>query len=174
MKNLGGIQILLKLLRENHKEKLKKGNMKKYTIIVLVIILMFAAVYFQNKKIVYEEKIIDSFEIPGEKIPTCYPIELIDYREIRKNENEITIFGRTVWSKRIKGDLGGKSAVVPIEIFVKDNETGEQVLVNKGITNPNDGHIILIIKDPEANCLLRIDYKNAENCPERFKVSEEI
>jgi len=148
--------------------------MKKHTVIALVIILMFAAVYFKNEKTVYEEKIIDSFEIPGGEIPACYPIELIDYREIRKNENEITIFGRTVWSERIKGDLGGKPVVVPIEIFIKDKETGEQVLVNKGITNPNDGHIILIIKSPKANYLLKIDYKNAENCPERFKISEEI
>ncbi len=143
--------------------------MKKLIIAVFITIIIVGIVYLKKETIFYKEKIINSFEIPTENQPDCYPVELVDYREVSKNDNELMVFGRTVWSKKIKSDLRGKPVVVPIEIYVMNSQTKEQELVNRGYSNPDDGNIVLIIKNQQGKCKLKIDYKNAENCPEEFK-----
>jgi hypothetical protein len=81
------------------------------------------------------------------------------------------IFGRALWSKEINGEMKGKPAVVPVEFYQKNGETGKLELINSAITNQKDGHIVFIIKKPDKKYVVRIDYKNAENCPEEFKSS---
>ena len=74
--------------------------MKKLAAVVLAIIIVAGIVYFKRGTIINKEKIISSFEVPSENIPDCYPIKLVDYREVSKNNDEMMIFCRTVWSEK--------------------------------------------------------------------------
>ena len=152
--------------------------MKKYTVLILVIVIIILSVFIFYNKIGYifpkrAERIVNIFEIPTENVPTCYPIEMVDYREVNTKDDQLMVFGRTVWSNKINNNLSGKPAVVPLEIFAINNETGEPQPLKRGFSSPDDGHIVFMIENPEERYLIKIDFKNAKNCPEEFKYLEE-
>ena len=145
--------------------------MKKIVILLgvffMAVILIFLYKNDSGKVSDEKEQIVNWFEIPCKNIPAGYPIEIINYREVKGKSGELMIFGRTVWSKKIKGDIGGKPAFVPVEIFVKND--GDKRLITRGYSSSKDGHIVFVIKEPEKKYLLKIDYENAVGCPEEFK-----
>ncbi|NVM03908.1 MAG: hypothetical protein HWN67_16370 [Candidatus Helarchaeota archaeon] len=155
--------------------------MKRYAVLSLVIVVIISGIviYYNrlwNLNIFLKgtEEIVNCFEIPTEGVPRCYPVEMVDYREVSRNEGELMLFGRTVWSKKINNALKGKPAVVPVEIYRRDEKSGKTQLISRGISSSEDGHIIFMIKKPEEKYIIKIDFKNAENCPEEFKSSEGI
>jgi hypothetical protein len=152
--------------------------MKKYVILSLFIIaVVLGGIFFYKRRDIISifqnpiKESVDSFEIPAKNIPECYPIEIVDYNEIDNKEDGLMIFGRALWSKKVNGEMKGKPAIVPVEFYQKNDETGELELINSAITNQKDGHIVFIIKKPDKKYVVRIDYKNAENCPEELKSS---
>lgn len=155
--------------------------MKKYAVLSLVIVVIISGIVIYYNKLCNlnifprrTEEILNFFEIPTESVPVCYPIEMVDYREISRSEDELMVFGRTVWSANINNALNGKPAVVPVEIYRRDEKSGRTQLMSRGISSSEDGHIVFVIKKPEEKYIIKIDFKNAENCPEEFKSSEVI
>jgi len=153
--------------------------MKKYALLILVVVIIISGIIIYYNKIGYifpkrAGRIINSFEIPTESVPKCYPIEIVDYREVSTGKGELMVFGRAVWSEKINDALSGKPAVVPLEIYLIDEKSGKPQPVKRGVPSSEDGHIVFIIKNPEERYLIKIDFKNARNCPEEFKSLEEI
>lgn len=152
----------------------------KRIIVLLVIVLIIVSVIFLLKNSKTEpvakvdgKKIVTVFKIPHKEKPECYPIEVIDYKETITSKEELMIFARTVWSKDVSPELGKKPVAVPIEIYKGNPGTGEKVLVSRSTSSSKDGHIVIILKNPDENYFINIDIKNAENCPERFKAPVE-
>jgi len=153
--------------------------MKKYVVLVLVVVIIISGIVIYYNKVGYifpkrGQRIVNAFEIPTESIPSCYPIEIVDYREVSTDGEELMVFGRAVWSEKINGALSGKPAVVPLEIYLIDEKSGKPKLAKSGVPSSEDGHIVFIIKNPEERYLVKIDFKNARNCPEEFRSLEEI
>ncbi len=155
--------------------------MKKYAVLVLIIVIIISGIviYYNNlwDLNIFPKRtgrIINTFEIPTDSVPKCYPIEIVDYREVSNDGGELMVFGRAVWSNKINNALCGKPAVVPLEIYLIDKKSGKPQLVERGVPSSEDGHIVFIIKNPEERYLVKIDFKNARNCPEEFKSLEEI
>jgi len=153
--------------------------MKKYAVLLLIVVIIISGIVIYYNKIGYifpkrAERIVNSFEIPTESIPRCYPIEIVDYREVSTDGKELMVFGRAVWSEKINNHLSGKPAVVPLEIYLIDEKSGKPKLAKRGVPSSEDGHIVFIIKNPEERYLMKIDFKNARNCPEEFRSLEEI
>lgn len=153
--------------------------MRKYinlTLFIITVIVLSGIFFYKRREIISifqnpSEEFVDSFEIPAKDIPECYPIEIVDYDEFNNKKDGLMIFGRAIWSRKVNGEMKGKPAIVPIELFQKNSEKGELELINKVITNQKDGHIVFIIKKPDKKYVVKIDYKNAENCPEELKLS---
>ena len=150
--------------------------MKKYAVLILAVVIIISGIVIYKMGYIFPkraEKIINTFEIPTESIPKCYPIEIVDYREVNTKDKELMVFGRAVWSTKINNELSGKPAVVPLEIYLIDEKSGKPQLARMGVPSSEDGHIVFIIKKPKERYLVKIDFKNARNCPEEFKSLEE-
>ncbi len=147
--------------------------MKKIILLIVIVLIIVSISLFVKNGITKQDtksksgNIVTVFEIPGKEDKVCYPIEITDYKDTITSKGELMIFGRTVWSE--DSELGGKPAVVPIEVFQKDAGTAENTLVAKMVSSSIDGHFVVILKETDKKYYINIDVVNAEGCPERYK-----
>ena len=147
--------------------------MKKIILLIVIVLIIVSISLFVKNGVTKQDtkskndNIVTVFEIPGKGNKICYPIEITDYKDTITSKGELMIFGRTVWSE--DSELGGKPAAVPIEVFQKDADTGENILVAKMVSSSIDGHFVVILKETDKKYYINIDVGNAEGCPERFK-----
>ena len=142
--------------------------------IVFVVIIAAVLLFVRNGGIKQEAKnneIVTVFDIPSKAEQACFPIEIADYKDTITSKGELMIFGRTVWHEDADTELGGKPAIVPVKIYQKNAEGGDDMLVAETVSNSMDGHFVVVLKDTEKKYYIKIDLANAEDCPEKYKIN---
>jgi len=109
-----------------------------------------------------------SFELPQSERPDTYPIEVRDYREVRRAQGDLRIFGRTVWHESVPG-LGNRVAVVPVALEAFNVETGDSRVLHRILPSRQDGHFLFTVENPVMNYRLVLHVVEAEDCPPAFQ-----
>lgn len=115
------------------------------------------------------EDIEKSISVP-KKYPNGFPIEVLDYAETTA-PGQRTFSGRCVWHPEADSLVGGKPAIVPVQIVAMDAATKTITTLRTVITRRQDGYFTATVPDTAKGAAYSIALRieRAANCPEKFK-----